>query len=182
MALRWCFILLGLGGLLTVVGVACGDSEPTPAPALVLALSPTLTSTLTPEPTSTPISTSTPEPTPTPAPTPVPGSDYMYVWDIDMFHKTKGRGELVTTITIHEDGGAAQSGATVNATLTRPDVNGVPGSWNWTVSTNGNGEVLLKLKFPISGITYTMCVNDVTHSHTYDSAQNVETCETIDIP
>lgn len=127
-----------------------------------------------------PADTPTPEPptpTPTPAPTatPVPpGSDIMFVWDIDMFHKTKGRGELINTVTIHEDTDNPLSGATVSATLSREG-----NSWNFVGKTNDSGKVTFKLKFPWSNTEYTLCVTSVTHSHTYDALLNVETCDSL---
>ena len=95
----------------------------------------------------------------------------MYVFDIVMFHKTKGKGELNTTITIHDDGNTPVSGATVYGTLERLDEI----IWDGTLNTNGDGKALLKVRFPISGATYEMCVTNVSHSHTYDPSNNCET-------
>ena len=127
-----------------------------------------------------------PPPTPTPTPTPIPdpsNSDSMYVWSIDMFHRTNGRGELISTVTIREDSntdGVADvsdnplSGATVRATLSREG-----NSWKFSGSTDENGQVTFKLKFPRAGITYTLCVTSVSHSHTYDASLYVEICDSL---
>ena len=123
-----------------------------------------------------------PPPTPTPTPTPIPdpsNSDSMYVSSIDMFHKTKGRGELLSTVTISEDSDpdSPLSGAAVKATLSRDGA-----SWDFSGSTDENGQVAFKLKFPRAGTTYTLCVTSVTHSHSYDTSDtslNVETCDSL---
>ena len=98
----------------------------------------------------------------------------MYVGDIGMVHKTKGRGELISTVTIHENNDNPLSGATVSATLSREG-----NSWNFVANTNDSGKVTFKLKFPLSNTEYTLCVTSVTHSHVYDSSLNAETCDTL---
>ena len=127
-------------------------------------------------PTPTPVPpTATPIP-PTATPVPPSGSDDIWVSSIDFVLNTKGRGELLSKVSIGDASGGVSS-ATVAATLSRTGA-----SWDLSGSTNDSGTVTCKLKFPLSTYTYTLCVDSVSHTHPYDESQNLETCDSIQIP
>jgi beta-glucanase (GH16 family) len=75
-------------------------------------------------------------------------------------------------IVIVDENGDPVSGATVTATFS--------GSHNQTVSgsTGSNGSVTLQTSVTSQSAAFTVCVDDVVSSLTYDAAANVETCDT----
>jgi hypothetical protein len=75
------------------------------------------------------------------------------------------------TITIHDDCGNPVAGADVTGTFT--------GDFNEIVSgtTDSNGQAVLTTSTQVKKPSYTFCVDDATGSLPYDSADNVETCD-----
>jgi protein phosphatase methylesterase 1 len=129
------------------------------------------------EPTPTPTATPTSTPTPTPTPTPIP-SGKVYVYDIAMSSVKSGTSYYAkATVWIKNDSGGNVSGATVT------------GQWSGAVSgtssgtTGTDGKVILQSPSKKNGGTFTFCVTNVVASgYTYDSAMNVETCDSITAP
>ena len=78
------------------------------------------------------------------------------------------------TVTIRDNTSAVVSGAVVNGTFS--------GSYGETlaVATDANGvAVLTTTGTAKGGVSFTFCVNDVADSLPYDSADNVETCDSL---
>jgi hypothetical protein len=108
-----------------------------------------------------------------PEPGPGPGGK-MHVHSIVLSLKTAGPNNTCkATVTIVDEDGSPVEGATVTGTFS--------GDASGTVSgvTGADGEVLLSKLVKGTVTTFTFCVDNVTHdSFEYDSAANVETCDT----
>ncbi len=98
----------------------------------------------------------------------------MHVSSIVLSKKTKGGKTTATAVvTIVDETGAAVSGATVTGTFSG-DISGTTSG-----TTGTNGQATLSVTKTGTVTTFTFCVTNVTHaSLTYDSAANVETCDT----
>jgi len=101
------------------------------------------------------------------------GGETMHVHAIVLTVKKKGkRYDGIATVTIVDESGSVVAGAEVTGTFS--------GDFNGTVSatTDADGVAVLKIG-PVTGATsFSFCVDDVTHATlTYDSAGNVETCD-----
>jgi len=98
----------------------------------------------------------------------------MHVLSIELSLKSKGpRNEGTAKVTIEDENGKPVSGAEVTGIFSG-DVN-----YTNTATTNKKGIATLKFVTRESVTTFTFCVDDVTHSYyTYDSAANVEDCDT----
>ncbi|MDJ0838769.1 MAG: serine protease [Acidobacteriota bacterium] len=80
---------------------------------------------------------------------------------------------VIMTVVIQDENNAAVSGANVTVSVTGP------GGGSGTAATDGSGTVSFGTGWTTSGGNWTGCVTNVTHpSLTYDSADNVETCDT----
>lgn len=104
-----------------------------------------------------------------------PTGDKMHVASITLSTKTKGpKWDAIATVTIVDENGNPVSGATVTGTFS--------GAASGTKSgtTDASGEVTLKVNTQGSVGTFTFCVDNVVLSGwTYDSAANVEDCDTL---
>ena len=90
-----------------------------------------------------------------------PNADTMSVAGIGFVESHRGpHTDFVFTITIVDEGGNPVSGADVTSVLSRPS-----NSWNFNGTTNSQGKISGKLRSAIVGTTYTVTVNNVTHSN-----------------
>jgi hypothetical protein len=103
-----------------------------------------------------------------------PVGDKMHVDSIVLSTKVKGpKTDAIAKVTIVDENNNPVEGATVTAIFTG-DANGTK-----SATTGANGEATLKINVQGSVSTFTVCVDNVTHAtYTYDSAANVETCDT----
>ncbi len=114
-----------------------------------------------------------------PAPEPEPGT--MFVGDIAMSLAYQGPWVSArATVTIVSSDGQPVDGATVYGKWSGATSGSVSGT------TGSDGKVTFtsaRVRSPSSGTTFTFCVTDVVKSGwTYDSTQNVETCDSISVP
>jgi len=114
---------------------------------------------------------------PPPTPTPVPGGA-LHVSNIAMSSQKTGQNyKALATVTIVDAANAPVAGASVSGTFSGATSNTVSGA------TGTNGNVTLTSGSKKNGGTWTFCVDDVTKSGwTYDSAANIETCDSITAP
>ncbi len=125
-------------------------------------------------PIPTPSPTVVPSATPVPSSTPTAGPQAMHVDSIVMsvINAGQGRKAAQAVVTIVDGSGTPVSGATLVGTFTG-DTNGSDNA-----VTNGSGQATLVSPSVKKGANWTFCVDNVTLSGwTYDSAANVETCD-----
>jgi hypothetical protein len=105
---------------------------------------------------------------------PGPTGGKMHVDSIILSTKSKGKKtDAIATVVIVDEGGAPVAGATVTGTFTG-DASGTT-----SATTGASGEVALKLSVTGSVSSFAFCVDNVVLTDwTYDSAANVETCDT----
>jgi serine protease len=108
----------------------------------------------------------------------IPG-EKMHVGDISMWYQKRGPWYWVyTEVPILDENGQPVADATVYLDTTLPD--GSVQSFSGT--TGSDGTVTFKLRSKLSG-TYTSTVTDVVkEGWTYDSASNIETSESLNVP
>jgi hypothetical protein len=79
----------------------------------------------------------------------------------------------IATVTIVDSTGSPVAGATVSGTFSG-DISG-----SGSATTDASGVATISLKKKVSNPTFTFCVDNVTHDdYTYESGDNVETCDT----
>jgi hypothetical protein len=103
-----------------------------------------------------------------------PVGDKMHVDSIVLSIKVKGpKTDAIAKVTIVDENNNPVSGADVTGTFSG-DANGTTSD-----TTDASGIATLKINVQGSVTTFTFCVDTVTHAtYTYDSAANVETCDT----
>jgi len=107
-------------------------------------------------------------------PEPGPVGDKVHVASIVLSTSTQAVFTTATArVTIVDEGGSPVANATVAGTFSG-DIAGTDSG-----VTDANGVATLSIKKKVTVTTFTFCVDNVTHaSYTYDSAANVETCDT----
>jgi len=102
-----------------------------------------------------------------------PGGGKMHVASIVLSTKTKGpKTDAIAKVTIVDETGSPVAGATVTGTFSG-DASGTT-----SADTGASGEATLKVTITGSISSFSFCVDNVTHaSFEYDSAANVETCD-----
>lgn len=98
----------------------------------------------------------------------------MHVYSIILSTKKKGpKTDAIAKVTIVDEYDNPVEGANISGTFSG-DVNG-----SGSGTTGADGEATIKITKQGTISTFTFCVDNVTHSsYTYDSAANVETCDT----
>jgi len=147
-------------------GLSYGGTQPTPTP--------------TPsEPTPTPTDGPTPTPSSTPEPTNTPSGSTMHVADIAMAKSNSGpkNWKAQATVTVVDGSGNPVEGASVTGAFSGAVSN------SFSKPTGPDGTALFESGMVRGPGTVNFCVTDITLSgYTYDSAANVETCDSISGP